>query len=154
MADKALLDYPDHIHTQWPLVPVLASDLIDAVRRKAEEGLDISVEIDSAGEDCWIEVENYCAILILLFVMYQIKRDTGSRAFNCRLFKKDNFVNIDLFWPGAPILIKTLRKWDEQMLMVENEGLPLTLKEVIGHHGASIWSHSSKEVLDESSKSR
>lgn len=150
MADKALIDYPDHIQTQWPLVPVLARDLVDMVRRKAEDTLDISIHIDSAVEDCWIEVESYCAILILLFVLNKLKKETGSSTFTCNLAEKDKFVNIDMLWPGKPILIKTLRKWDEQLLRVKKEGLPLTLKEVVGHHGASIWSYSSKEIKNRS----
>jgi DNA polymerase-3 subunit epsilon len=47
-------------------------------------------------------------------------------------------------------MIENLRKWNEKVLMIEKEGLPLTLEEVIGHHEAGIWSYSSQKTKNKS----
>ncbi len=145
LTEEVVANYPHHIRTKWPLVPMPARDLVETVGIKAEDTLDITVQIKDSDADHWIKVENYSAILIVLFVLNQLMSETGNSSFSCRIIKKDTFINIDIIWPGRPIMIKTLRKWDEELLMIKHEGLSLTLKEVVGHHDASIWSFTSQE---------
>ena len=150
MVDKATVDYPSHIHTQWPLVPMLVKDMVEAVKRKAEDKLDILIHIEDSAEKNWIRVDTYSIVLAMLFVLNQLKHITGSNDFTCTFKRRDRFVNLDLFWEGRPLMIETLRKWYDQVLIVEKVGIPLTLKEVIGHHKASIWCYSSKETENRS----
>lgn len=150
MVDKAAVDYPNHIHTQWPLVPMLAKDMVETIKRKAEAKLDIVIHVENSVEKNWIKVDSYSIVLAILFVLNQLKQLTGCRELTCKLERKDRFVNLDLFWRGKPIMIEHLRRWDEQVLMLEKEGLPLTLKEVIGHHEAGIWSYSSQKTKNRS----
>jgi DNA polymerase-3 subunit epsilon len=74
----------------------------------------------------------------------------GGKNFSCTLGKVGRFVNFDLLWQGRSIKMETLKKWDEQPLMIEQEGLPLTLKEVIRHHEAEIWSYSCRDAENKS----
>lgn len=146
LADKTITDYPEYIHNRWPLVPMRVQDLIEAASRKAKESLAVTISIEDDREKHWIEVESYCALLIILFVLNQLKKEIGMTSFSCQIENNGGFINIDMSWPGRPMLIKTLRQWEEQPLMLKGEGLALTLKEVLRHHGASIWSYSSKKT--------
>ncbi len=148
LTEETVANYPSHIRSRWPLVPMAAKGLVKNVGIKAEDTLGISVNIDNTNNDLWIRVESYSAILVILFVLNQLKVETGNNSYVCQIDKKENFVNIDIIWPGHPVMIKTLRKWDEELLMIQQEGLSLTLKEVLSHHKASIWSYTSKENQD------
>lgn len=150
MVEQSSVDYPNHIHTQWPLVPMLAKDMVETIKRKAETKLDILIHVENCAEENWIKVDSYSIIMAILFVLNQLKHHTGACEFTFRFGKKDRFVNVDLAWRGKPIMIENLRRWDEQVLMIEKEGLPLTLKEVIGHHEAGIWSYSSPKTKNKS----
>ncbi len=145
LTEEVVASYPSHLRTRWPLVPMPAKDLVENVGIKAEDTLGITINIDSQDNDLWIRVESYSAVMILLFVLNQLKAELGLNSYSCYIVRKENFVNIDIIWPGHPIMIKTLRKWDEELLMIKQEGLALTLKEVLGHHKASLWSSTSKE---------
>jgi DNA polymerase-3 subunit epsilon len=46
--------------------------------------------------------------------------------------------------------LETLREWEEQPLVFEEEGMSLTLREIIDHHAADIGSYTSKRLKDTS----
>ncbi|OQY60713.1 MAG: hypothetical protein B6245_00230 [Desulfobacteraceae bacterium 4572_88] len=143
--NKTARDYAAEIKTHWPLVQMTDKDLVEMIRRKAREKLSITLKVETAGEENQVRVDTYSVGLAMLFILDRLRNLTGTRRFDLRIERKDRFMNLDLLWKGSPIKIETLREWDAQMLIVEEEGLPLTLKEVIRHHEAEIWSHSCKE---------
>ncbi len=144
LTEEMVASYPSHLRTRWPLVPMPARDLVENVGIKAADALGISLNIEGE-EDLWIRVESYSAVMILLFVLNQLKIELGISSYACKIVRKATFINIDIIWSGNPMMIKTLRKWDRELLMIQKEGLALTLKEVLGHHRASLWSSTSKE---------
>jgi DNA polymerase-3 subunit epsilon len=148
--DKTGGDNSCEIRSQWPLVQMSDNDLIEALRKKAQERLNISIKTDGAGEKHWIKVDSYSLVLSMLFLLNQLKEGSGIKKFTCCTETEGRFVKFDLLWQGNPIKIETLREWEEQLLIVGNEAVPLTLKEVIGHHEAEIWSHSCKKSSDKS----
>ncbi len=150
VVEDTVAGYPEYINTRWPLVPMNAEDLIETTRRKAGNSLGVSLYIERSAKDAWVKVESYCAKMIILFVLNQLKDETDNLDFFCKTEQEENFVNIDISWKGSPVLIKTLRNWNMQRLMIRNEGLELTLREVLVHHGANLWSHAFQERSDRS----
>lgn len=131
---------PELMRTHWPHVVIPASELVEMLRQKAADKLDLLVNTEKGDPETWISVDGYSMILALLFILNHLRRETTSRVFNCRVKTRGDFVHVDLTWQGSPVKVDTLRNWYKQPLVLENEGLPLTLKEVIGHHEAEIWS--------------
>jgi len=148
--NKISAEYSNHIKTQWPLTQMHAGDLFETVRKKAMDNLGITALVEKCDEESFVRVESYSIIMAMLFVMNQIKESIGCKRFICKIEKKERFVNVDLIWKGKPIRIESLKKWDEQPLMLGDEGIPMTLKEVIAHHEAEIWCHSCREGKDQS----
>ena len=148
--DKTVSDYSSRIKTHWPLVPMLGKDFVESVIRKAKEKLGILINLENCDEEIWIKVDSYSIILAMLFVLNQLKNETGESEFTCELEKKGKFVNFDLIWKGRPVKTETFRKWNEQVLIVEKERISLTLKEVINYHEAEIWSYLYKKSKDKS----
>ncbi len=148
--DNAAIDYSSHVKTEWPLVKMPAADLVETICKRAGTSLGIRISFENLDPDEWVKVDSYSIIMAITFILNQLKTDMGGRNFSCTLGRKGRFVNIDLLWEGRSIKMETLKKWDEQPLMIEQEGLPLTLKEVVRHHEAEIWSYSCRDEQNKS----
>ncbi len=131
--------------SRWPLVPMPAGDLIVTALQKTGEKHGLTIHVEEGGKDHWIQVDTYCMILIIRFLMDRLQAETNCRVFSAKVHKQDRFVNLDIFWEGRPMLLKTLREWQAQELRIDGDGLALTLNEVIGYHGAGIWVFSAKD---------
>ena len=140
--NKTQADYSWEMKTPWPLVRITDKYLADSIRRKAEEKLGITILMEKTGEENWVKVDTYSIGLAMIFLADQLKNIIGIRKFTCSTEKEGKFVCLDLIWEGSPVRIEILREWEKQLLTVGTEKIPLTLKEVVGHHEAEIWSHS------------
>ena len=142
LIEKTELEYSEHIHSQWPLVQISAANLVESVKQKAEEKLNISVDYTDNVKDCWVKVDSYSIVLAMLFMLHRINSDTGSEYFSFSIKRERKFVNIDLIWRGKSVTIKRLREWDGMALAVNDEVISHSLKEVIKHHEAEITPYS------------
>lgn len=145
IVDKADSDSTFRLRTRWPLVQMKAQDLLESIKRKTKDKLGIQINIVKCSDKIRIQVDSYSIILATLFLLNQLKKETNSKEFDCIFEKKGRFINLDLLWHGSPVKIEMLKKWDEQFISIENESLPLTLKEVVKHHDGEIWSYSFKD---------
>ncbi|MEN8779597.1 MAG: exonuclease domain-containing protein [Desulfobacterales bacterium] len=140
--DKTTSYYSRQLQTRYPLVRVPAGEVIATVAGKAKEKLGLAVQIETGNADVWIQVDSYSIIAALLFVQERLRTETGCDTFSCRVLREGRFACLDFIWTGRPIKLETIRKWQNQPVAVADEVLSSTLKEVIGHHRAEIWSHS------------
>lgn len=130
---------------QWPLVPASISELLDTLRKKASERLGIDLIIEPCTGKCWVKIDTYAMILILLFVLERVCEKTGERRYGCRFSEEEDFVFLDFSWQGTPVKIETLRQWEAMQLNFMKEGMPLHLKEVLEHHSAEIWTYTDRQ---------
>ena len=143
--DRTEADYMGELKSEWPLVQMSVKDFLEMIGKKAHDKLGITIDIKATEENILLMVDTYSIGLAVFFVMSQLKDAAGTRKFACSAEREGRFVNLDLLWQGSPMKMDTLREWEDQPLLVGNEGIPLTLKEVMGHHEAEIWSHSCGE---------
>lgn len=139
--EAATGDYFEQIKGQWPLVQMSGKDLLRSIRKKAGGKLEIAIEVMDCEEDVQVRVDSYSFVLAVLFVIEHLRTEAGAHDFKCSLYKSGRFVNIDFNFNSPPVRIETLRKWDNDLLVVQEEGIPLTLGEVIRYHGADLWSY-------------
>ncbi len=144
-------EYSTHIRTKWPLVHITTKELLNAFKLRTEEKLNIKIDTSEIEENIWIETDSYSMIMALLFLTTKICEIHSLENIKIKAYRHEKFVNIDLIWHGEPIKIDTINKWNEMPLMIENEGIPLTLNEVSGHHNAEILPHSFTESKELSS---
>jgi DNA polymerase III subunit epsilon len=125
---------------QWPLVPVSTQDLLETLQQKAQDRLGISLNVEACTGRCWVKVDTYAMILIILFVLEKVSIETDIFEYASRFSEDEEFVFLDFMWEGRPIKIEKLRQWETMQLNFMTEGMPLHLKEVLDHHTAEIWS--------------
>ncbi|MCP4162747.1 MAG: hypothetical protein GY760_22025 [Deltaproteobacteria bacterium] len=139
--DQNQKEYSTHIHTKWPLVHITAKELIDSYKSRISDKISIDIETYEIQENLWLKTDSYSMIMALYFLTTRICDSFSPETVKLKAYLKDKFVNIDLVWQGDPLAIDTLSKWSKMPLMVENEGISLTLSEVIEHHNAEILPH-------------
>jgi DNA polymerase-3 subunit epsilon len=132
--------------SQWPLITITAKDLAELLISKAAEKLQVEVHAENFNPSIKIKIDSYSFLLVLVFVIDKLKTLIGFSELSCRLIELDWYVGFDLLWQGAPVEIGTLRKWEELLLVFEEEGMSLTLREIIDHHAADFGSYSSKRL--------
>ena len=136
--------------TQWPLIAISANDLTQLLKSKAGEKLKISVQVQDFNPSIKVKIDSYSFLLALIFILDKLKSQFGFTELTCRLNELDWYVGLDLLWVGAPVKLETLREWEEQPLVFEEEGMSLTLREIIDHHAADIGSYTSKRLKETS----
>ncbi|MDM8556804.1 exonuclease domain-containing protein [Desulfococcaceae bacterium HSG7] len=132
--------------SQWPLDNMRCSDLAEAVKKKAEEKLEVSIILEKGAEDMLIKGDHLALVYTICFLIAQLKETQGIERFVYRTQKDDRFLLIDLIWPGRVLSLETLRQWQSLELMIHGEGLPLPMKDVLERHGAEIWPQSESET--------
>ncbi len=138
-------DYSSFIKTQWPLVTLTTGDFIQTITRRAKETLGVTIDLLHCDCEESIKIDNYSLLLSMLFVLHHLKEEVQVDHFNCTLNRKGGYAVLDFGWRGEPIRLDTLRKWENMILKVGEDMIPLTLKDVVGHHDAEIWTYSDRE---------
>jgi len=134
--------YAARIKSRWPLVLMPAENLFEALKSRLSEQLEIIFHFSASAQQHWVKVDRYSFLRSMLFIMKNLKEETGATQFTGEISNDDKFVIINIDWIGKSIKIDTLRKWEEQQVNISDSGLPLKLREVLGHHGAEIWCYS------------
>jgi CBS domain-containing protein len=133
-------DYSVILQKQRTMVPMSVSDLMDTIKRRAKDRLGIVVEGEKPSEKLWVRVDSYSIIVAILFVLNQLKNESGHWHYGSRLKKHEKFVHLDFVWQGQPIRANVLRRMHEEHLIFEGEKSPLSLDEVLDHHETAVLS--------------
>lgn len=133
-------DYSVILQKQRSLVPMTVLDLLDTIRRRAKDKLGIVVDSEKPSEKMWVHVDSYSIVVAILFVLNQLKNESGRWQYGCKLGKDQKFIHLDFVWLGRPIRASVLKRMQEQHLIFEGEKSPLRLDEVLDHHEAAVLS--------------
>lgn len=141
LVENTTADYAAQLRSRWPLIQMMARDVVEAVYRKADEKLETRIQVLRCDSDSWIQADSYSLISAIVFLLQKLRQRTECRRFDCLLTCNGRFVKFDFVWAGKPVPMETLKGWEEHRIDLKDESLPLTLKEVIGHHDGELWSH-------------
>jgi len=150
MIDETFFDYSCRFNSMWPLVKMSAGDLLETLKKKAEEKHGVIIHYVKPDVPCWVKVDTYSMITAFLFLMEELKNETGQQEFSCNIECKNKFVTINIVWEGNPIKIETFRVLDKKIIRIEKEGKPLTLKEIMKHHEAEAFSFVDRNAIERS----
>ncbi len=131
---------------QWPLTTMSTENLTELLQTRSLEKLKVQIRLEDFSQNLWVKVDSYSFLLMLLFTIHRLKNLIGVEELTCRLTELDWYVALDLLWPGAPIKIETLREWEQAPLVFEQEGLSLTIREILDHLGSDMGSYASRRL--------
>ena len=148
MIDETFFNYFCRFDSMWPLVKISAGDFLDTVKKKVVEKQDISVQFKKPDIECQVKIDTYSMINAFIFILEELKNETGRKNYEFAIECMNRFVAIDIIWEGSPLKIETFRILDRKIIRVEKEGKPLTLTEIMKHHGAEVFSFADRKASD------
>lgn len=90
--------------------------------------------------DCYhvIKVDSHGLLLVVDFMIDQIKNDGREGSLSCEALCGEQFAYIDLVWPGEPLPTADIETWLDKVLP-ESVG-KVTVSETLQGQGGDIWS--------------
>jgi DNA polymerase-3 subunit epsilon len=125
--------------SQWPLIEMRVGTILEKIAVKARHLLHLRLISDNYERDLQLGADSYSFSLAILFLMQQAHEAFGTDDFRCNVQRQNGYVHFDLIWNGPPMRMETVDLWTEKVLSLKEQGLPLTLGEVIHYHQAEIW---------------
>ena len=134
----------DALHSPWPREDILAGDLVFALQRSLESGLNLASRLESAAAAAplWLHLDSHAMVQALTHLVGALAATSGLREVVFELSGNGRFARLDIVWDGAPLDPERLHEWELQGFRLGAEGRPVTLGEVLEQHGAEIWSQS------------
>lgn len=142
--EEATAEYAADLRADWQLEEMLGSDLIWAIQRRFEDKLGIRTQLETQEENLWLKVDSYAVIQAMTYIMCQLKDNFEVNEILFRLEKSGRLAAFDMIWHGTVTDMETLWLWQNQALIANGEGTPLTLREVAERHGGEVWCQSDK----------
>lgn len=121
----------------WPLDAMLGADLLDAIVRRAEDRLGVTVEVTGVTGDLWVHVDSYLAVHAMLFLMTRLKQRAADDTLRCAIEPKKNEVVLHVRWDGSPVSDSTLDTW-RQLSVLPAAERESTLADVLERHRARL----------------
>ena len=125
--------------SQWPLIEMRVGTVLEKIAVKARHLLHLRLIRDNYEKDLQLSADSYSFSLAILFLMHQAHEAFGIEEFHCGVERRSGCVHFDLIWQGPSLRMETVHLWAEKVLSLQDQGLPLTLGEVIHYHQAEIW---------------
>ncbi len=139
--DATIVDHADSLHTEWPLEPTLARDLLAAIQRSIETRLGLNVTVEGRDELVWLAVDSYSLVQAWTCLVGRLKRERAVRQVRFRLENKGRQAHLDLIWDGAPLPVDTAAQWQRTPIDPGSGDIALTFDEVVARHNGQAWHH-------------
>ncbi len=137
--NTALIEYADALKGSLTLEDMRAVDLVAAVQRRIEDALKVPVGIEELDTELWVRVDSYAIVQAMAFLAAKLNDDYDVRGFRLRAGSGGGFAEFDLIWTGAIVGSEALPLWESEPMRIGNEETPLSLRDVLGHHGGEAW---------------
>jgi DNA polymerase-3 subunit epsilon len=148
--DDAAADFNRHIDANWPLSRMRLSDLLEALCRRSEEKLAVRPAFVPGESEYWVRVDSYSMSLALLFILDRLMHESAVGPLRLSPQRLENFLALDICWTGNPVRMETIRRWERQAIVIADDAIPSTVKDVLDRHGTEIWAHTRNAGTGES----
>lgn len=137
--NQTTAEYAEDLKADWQLEEMLGGDLLWAIQRRFEDKLGVTTTLEAVEENLWLKVDSYSVVQAMTYMMGRLKAELDIRHVTFRLKQSGRFAVLDMLWPDGSTEMEILWSWQNQALITEGEGTPLTLREVAERHGGEIW---------------
>lgn len=137
--DRTVTEFSEALKTRWPLEEMLGEDLVEAVRRRIENKLNLNTKLESMAAGLWVKVDSFTLVQGLTYLASRLKDEYAIREIRFRLEPAGRLAHIDMVWSGAVMSSQTLLAWEIEPMSAAGVSSPLSLREVIERHGGEIW---------------
>ncbi len=122
----------------WPLEPTPAGAFLGGLRHRAGQLIAADLDVDSASATVSLELDVALMRETLVCLMVRLHEQIGMSAMGLNFSVHGRWACLDLIWSGPPVGEQWLRHQLGQAVQSEERFLPLTIRQVLDHHRASI----------------
>ncbi len=122
----------------WPLDAMLGADLLDAIVRRAQDRLGITVEVTGVTGELWVHVDSYLAVHAMIFLMEHLKKRATEDILRCAIEQQEDEVALHVRWDGPPVSDPLLDTWRRVSVVPGSADRPSTLAAVLERHRARL----------------
>ena len=137
--NAALGEYADALKGSLTLEDMRAVDLLAAAKRRIDDALNLPTSVEETEPELWVRVDSYAIVQAIGFLASKLADDYDVRGFRLRAESGGGFAEIDLVWTGAIVGSDALSFWEGEPMRVGEEETPLSLRDVLSHHGGEAW---------------
>ncbi|MEE4377232.1 MAG: exonuclease domain-containing protein [Candidatus Competibacteraceae bacterium] len=137
--DETVAEYSDDLKVQWPLEEGTANDLLAAIERRFQDTFANPIAIDALQEPLRLKMDSYALIQAMLFVVEQLLEVCQAQHMRLQLKPQFPFACFMLSWHGQALDMATFRAWGKRPLLADQQGVAVTLQDVVEHHGGAVW---------------
>jgi DNA polymerase-3 subunit epsilon len=140
--EAAVESYATLYRQTWPLVKMTSRDLATVLRSPVREAtaLPVALEVDPDIEEARVRVDAAATVQMLQALVTRIDNATRCDALTLRMGRVRRFVALDLQWRGSPVTAERLQKWGDKQLSWGTPPVEMTIRDVLDHHDAQMWS--------------
>jgi len=146
--DRLAAEYTGSIRPPASFSRMRMREFLETVRIKADEKAGVRLSGVPADEDLWVRVDSYSMSLAAVFILQCLRTELGTGAFRWALARKENHLELNFIWTGAPLRLEVLRRWEQQPVVVTDEKANATLKEILDRHRAELWSQAGENAAE------
>jgi DNA polymerase-3 subunit epsilon len=146
--DRLTAEYAGSVSPPVSFSRMRVREFMEAVRIKADEKAGVRLSGRPADEDLWVRVDSYSMSLAAVFILQRLRAELGTGAFRWELARKENHLELNFIWTGAPLRLEVLRRWEQQPVAVADENANATLKEILDRHRAELWSQAGEKAAE------
>lgn len=124
--------------SSWPMNDVYSTDLIGSVIHHLQHKG--NVQVSMTGMPLWLNVDNHSIMLLLEYLIEQLRGQTGSPSFEIECLLGNRRIYVDILWPGKPVPADQMESWLHEH--VRDLVGATTVGEVLRRHNSDLWSQS------------
>lgn len=136
---QATAAYSEYLQAEARLEEVLGSELLATLEQRFSTVFGIEVKVSAPAEPLWLRVDRYAMVQAMMFAMAQLLEGYHAEHVELKLERQLSFAGLTIIWEGADLDTETLRKWSRQTLLSNQDGHPLSLRDVVERHGGAVW---------------
>ncbi|MEW5909468.1 MAG: 3'-5' exonuclease [Thermodesulfobacteriota bacterium] len=133
-----------------PLIFMQAKDLMKSLQHRLRGSQGINLKLRDCDEEGWIRAETYSMLLALGFLFSRLKKTVNAADFFCDIFRKNEFVMIDIGWIGEPLSPEVIRKWNDEIISIDNRSIPISLNKLLTRHDVELFPYTTGTASGES----
>ncbi len=126
--------------TRWPLEEMLATDFIQAARRRIEAATGVRVDALHADPALWLRLDSFSLLQALSSLAQRLRDEFDVDALGLRLTADgEPRARLDLVWTGRAMSTETVMSWEMDPMSAGGEESALTVRDVVQRHGGEFW---------------
>jgi DNA polymerase-3 subunit epsilon len=137
--EQSVAEYAEDLAAPWPLEEMQGRDLVQLAQRQIGTRAGVQSGSDPVDPGIWLKLDSYWLTLALTSLAQRLHEEHNVRGVRLRLAHAGRLAHLDLVWPGAPLSVEELKRWEAEPLRAGEETSLLTLREVIERHGGEAW---------------